>query len=277
VLKLHRRRHIIINTQQLEYLIKLALFSSYVENERPVSLLISAKVESGKTEILKKAIICKGVLYINDLTAYGIQHKYLDDICNGKIRTIIIPDLIVPLSRQHDTVQTLISFLNSLIEEGVAKISTYLTSIELKYPVRCNIITSIAKEHLTDDRRYRWAKVGFLSRVIPVTYEYGPSTIYQIMRSIALREYQHDTGFNDLKFPSQDVKIYLPEELATQIQGLVPHIRKAEELYGFRLQKQIQTLCMANALMAGRDIVEDIDFAIVSKLADYINFNYKQI
>ena len=267
----------VINTKHLEHFVKLALYSCYVKDERPVSLLITAQVESGKTEIIRKAAILKGILYISDTTAYGLQKHYIEDISSGKIRTILIPDLITPLSRQHDTVQTFIAFLNGLIEEGIAKISTYVTHIELKTPVRCNLITCIAKEHLSDDRRYRWSKVGFLSRVIPVSYAYSPSTVYKIMRSIALREYHEETDFFDLKFPEFDTEVSLPEPIALQIQSLVPHIHKAEELYGFRLQKQIQTLCMASALMDQRDVVTPIDFEIVSKLSDYINLNYTQV
>ena len=42
-----------IKTQDLEYLIKLSVLSPYIKGERPVSMLVAARVESGKTEILE--------------------------------------------------------------------------------------------------------------------------------------------------------------------------------------------------------------------------------
>ena len=69
----------------------------------------------------------KGVVYLTDCTAYGITRDILPNIVSGEIKTIMIPDLITPLLKQTKTRQSFIAFLNSLIEEGVAKITTYST------------------------------------------------------------------------------------------------------------------------------------------------------
>lgn len=271
-----------LKTKQLEHLVKLTLLTPYIKGERPVSILISARVESGKTELIRKAALGpkQGIIYLNDLTAYGLQTKYLDSIVNGKIRTIIIPDLITPLSRSPDTVKTLLAFLNSLIEEGVCEVQTFAKSIELKVPVRCNIITSIARE-FGGDQRYQWTRIGFLSRVIPISYEYGPSSVYDIMQSIAAREYRNEDNFSSLKIPKADVEIELPNAIAQNVATLAPNIidagKFAQKLYGFRLQKQLQTLCMASALYNNRTTVQELDFEIVKQLGDFINFSYKQI
>ena len=108
---LRKGKEEMIATKDLERIIQLALYSAYVKDERPVSILISSRVESGKTEILRKSSHLDGILYIADATAYGIQKEYLDQIATGKIRTIVIPDLITPLSRSSDTVETFIAFL----------------------------------------------------------------------------------------------------------------------------------------------------------------------
>ncbi len=269
-----------IGTEELEHLIKLALLSAYVKGERPVSVLISARVESGKTEILRKAIHCDGVLYIADATAYGIQKQYIQEIADGKIKTIVIPDLITPLSKSSDTVETFVSFLNGLIEEGIAEVQTYAMSLKLRTPSRCNIITSIAKEHLFD-QRHRWSKIGFLSRVIPVSYEYAASTVYDIMQSIATREYHSEPEYINLSLPSKSVDVELPAKIAKDIAAFAPQVidsgKFAGELYGFRLQKQLQTLCMANTLLEGRTKSNDSDFNTIKRLSNYINLRFKQI
>lgn len=271
-----------LRTRQLEHIIKLVLLTPYIKEERPVSLLISARVESGKTELIKKANlgIERGIAYLNDATAWGIQNKYLDKIVSGEIKTIIIPDLITPLSRSSDTVETFISFLNGLMEEGVCELQTFARSIRLDIPARCNLITSIAKEFL-DDRRHRWTRVGFLSRVIPVSYEYGASSVYAIMQSIASRGYRNEHIFSDLNFPNEPVEIELPNPIAQRIAAYAPQVvdagHYANALYGFRLQKQLQTLCMANTLLNGRRTVDDSDFDTIVELGDFMNFNYRQI
>lgn len=271
-----------LRTEQLEHILKLALLTPYIKGERPVSLLIAARVESGKTELIKKADVGvdNGVVYLNDVTAWGIQNKYLDKIVSGEIKTIVIPDLITPLSRSSDTVETLISFLNGLIEEGVCELQTFARSISLSMPARCNLITCIAKEFL-EDRRHRWTKVGFMSRVIPVSYEYGASSIYAIMQSIARREYRNEENFSNLNFPDEPIEINLPEEIALKIASYAPQIvdagHFAHALYGFRLQKQLQTLCMANTLLEGRETTNDFDFDTIVTLGDFMNFNYRQI
>ena len=165
-----------IKTQDLELLLKLALLSSYIKNERPVSVLFSAKVESGKTEILRKASQCKGVAFLNDATAFGIQKEHLDNIVNKVTRTLIMPDLITPLSRAPDTVETFVTFLNGLIEEGLVEIQTYAYSKKFTLPARCNIITSIAKEHLFDQRHQNHRRFSSIKKLYSPLFLHRLST-----------------------------------------------------------------------------------------------------
>ncbi|GAJ18755.1 unnamed protein product, partial [marine sediment metagenome] len=92
-----------IKLGELEKLIEITLFTGYIKDERPVSLLIVAQPESGKTELVKKAKRVKGVLYLTDATAWGIINKHWDDIESRKVRHLIVPDLTVPLGKQTET------------------------------------------------------------------------------------------------------------------------------------------------------------------------------
>ena len=269
-----------INTKEIEHLLKLAVLSAHIKDERPVSCLLSARVESGKTELLFKAKACKGIAYLTDVTAYGIQKEYLRKIVDKEIRTLVIPDLITPLSRGQDTVDTFVAFLNGLIEEGIVEVQTYALQESLTVPARCNIITSIAKEHL-GDHRHKWSKMGFISRVIPVSYEYAAATVYDIAQSIAAREYHDEEDFSDLKIPDEDITVELPKSIAFKIASLAPQVidkgQLANQLYGFRLQKQLQTLCMTEAVLNGRESVIEEDFNVIKGLSNYINLSFKQI
>ena len=80
-----------IKVERMQKLIELALFSAYVEGEKPVSLLITAPVEAGKTEALMQFASNKGVLVLTDATAYGIMRDYGQNIISRQIRHLVIP------------------------------------------------------------------------------------------------------------------------------------------------------------------------------------------
>ena len=265
-----------IGTEDLEYLVKLALYSAYVKDEKPLSLLITAKVESGKTTIASKFMHDKnkGIVYLTDVTAYGIIKAFLPQLELGKINHLIIGDLITPLSKQQSTVRSFIAFLNNLIEEGIVELQTYANSVKVK-GIRCGIITTIPENELFD-KRHKWATMGFMSRVLPVSYSYSQQTAIEILQSIARREYYEENKVK-LDFPKKQKCIELPFEIAEK---LIPHSRSfaiAEKIYGFRYQKQLQVLLEANALIRKDKKVTEEDFQKILSLLKLIGLRYNQI
>ena len=64
-------------------LVKYTLFSDYLElkvthKEVPVSALIIANAESAKTSLVEQYFPNDGIVYANDITAWGIEHMWLD-------------------------------------------------------------------------------------------------------------------------------------------------------------------------------------------------------
>ena len=131
----------LIDTEIPEHVVELVLKSGYIKNADPLSLIISAPVGSGKTEIISQYRNCQGVLYISEATAYGIKSQYLEDIKSGNIRHIIIGDLLTPLSKQKKTRDDFIAFFNSLIEEGIISVHTYAQHWDSKKSVKCGLCT----------------------------------------------------------------------------------------------------------------------------------------
>lgn len=185
----------LIKIEPLKKMIECALISPYIKNEKPISLLIVAKAESGKSSVMKQYRENQGVAYLTDCTAYGITRDILPKIVSGEIKTLMIPDLITPLSKQTKTRQSFIAFLNNLIEEGVAKIATYSTV--WNKDVKANAITAVTDEALRD-ARHSWAKMGFLSRFIVFSYSYSISNVTRILN------YYSEHG---LKLKSTKVKL----------------------------------------------------------------------
>jgi hypothetical protein len=258
-------------------IVKLTLYTAYVKNiPKPNSLLIIAKPESGKTEVLKKFIPNKNLVYLSDVTAYGIERDYLSKIESGEIRHIIIPDLLKPLSRKESTVKTFITLMNALIEEGLASASTYATRRTSEKHVKCGIITAITGEELSD-KRHNWGRLGFLSRVVPFSYSYGIETVKKVFDSILGLDYLRERDVELKHIPRQDKEIKLPRRYAQAILPSITAIAQAEKTYGFRLQKQFQALLQASALERGRRAVTSRDVDRILPLMDWVNFEEKQI
>lgn len=266
----------LIGIEDLVYIIELIILSAWIKNVDPLSLIISAKVGAGKTELLKLFSKIKGVKFLSEPTAYGIKKKYLDEIKAGIIRVLMIGDLLGPLSKQKKTRDDFIAFLNMVIEEGILEIQTYAQDWASKKFVKCGLITTIAEHDLRRKSR-RWFEMGFLSRALPLTYSYSSSSKIKIYKEIA---YSTDTSEMPVKkmwLPREPVEIKPNPHLNLKLIELSMNVEKWEDVYGFRRQEQFQTLMMANALKNGRKHVTEEDYEKIIDLSRYINLSFKEV
>jgi len=266
----------LISTEDLEYIIELVLWSGYVKNADPLSLIISSKVGAGKTEIIKQYRNCRGVKFLTEPTAFGIKSEYLEDIELGKIRHIFIGDLLTPLSKQKKTRDDFIAFMNNLIEEGVGSIHTYAQHWDGKEFVKCGLITTIAESDLLRRSR-RWFEMGFLSRAIPLTYGYSASTKVKIYKEIATSDDIRNTSLKTIWLPKIPLRVEQDKSLNLKLIELAMETERWEQVYGFRRLEQLQTLLMANALKNSRLEVTREDYDRVMELTKYINLRFEEI
>lgn len=262
----------LVRLELLKKIIECTLVSPYIKKEKPISLLIVAKAESGKSSAMKLYRENKGIVYMTDCTAYGITRDVLPKMVSGEIKTIMIPDLLTPLSKATKTRQSFVAFLNNLIEEGVAKITTYATIWDKD--VKANVITAVTDEALRDGRR-EWAKMGFLSRFIIFCYSYDLSTIFKILN------YYSEHGLNDnivkMKLPKKQVKIELSEEMANKLNPIAIKIGEQLSLYGLRAKINLRSLLKCLAYRNGKRIVGEQEFNELLELADYMNFKFNPV
>ena len=80
-----------------------------------------------------------------------------------------------------------------------------------------------------------------------------------------------------LGIPKQDKEIKLSKKFARSILPSTAMIAKAQDTYGFRLQKQFQALLQASALDHNRKSVNKSDVDRVLHLMNWINFDEKPI
>lgn len=252
-------------------LVKYVLYSDYVKlddtaKEVPLSAMIIAKVESGKTAVVNQFVPNDGILVMSDVTEYGLLNDYLDDLKTGKVKRILIPDFINPINRKQDTVNTLITFFNSYISwEGVNSISTYaLPNIRLTNPLKGSLLTTIA---IADFNRLvaRLAAVGFLSRFLPISYNYNQNSVEDILLDMA---YHRDKWLPiKLALPNGKIEVNLDPRFAVKLILLSKSIGEQAGAYGFRAMKQLMVLAKCRALSQQRTEVDISDIERVDYLA----------
>ena len=71
--------------------------------------------------------------------------------------------------------------------------------------------------------------------------------------------------------------ITLPKKLANEIEYISKSIAFKNNFTGFRLQRQLQVLAMANALSNKRNVVNNDDIDMIKEISLFINFDFKQI
>jgi hypothetical protein len=114
-----------ILTEKINEIIELAIYSGYIKNEKPISLLLVASPEAGKSQVVMQYKENQGLEFITDATVTGLVNAYSRKLQDGDIKHLIFTDFITPMTKQTETKNSLISFLGSLIEEGVMQIHTY--------------------------------------------------------------------------------------------------------------------------------------------------------
>jgi hypothetical protein len=261
-----------VHIESLKKMIEVSLISPYIMGEKPISLLIIAKPESGKTTALKAYRKSRGIVYMTDCTAYGIQRDLLPKLVSGEIKTLMIADLLTPLSKSSKTRESFIAFLNNMIEEGIAKITSYAMVWDKE--VNANIVTAVT-DLAIQDGRHEWAKLGFLSRFVVFSYKYSLTAVVDILQQYTIH------GINDnnttLKLPKKCINIELPEIIADKLNPLAIKIGEQFGLYGIRAKINLRSVLKSLAFRNGRGTVSELDFNELLELAEYMNFDYNII
>ena len=202
--------------------------------------------------------------------------EFANEYALGNKRTLIIPDFLRVTKRKQSTQGNSLTILNSMTEEGW--IGTLPLGQKIVKPIVANLITAVTKEELSD-RRHKWSQMGFMSRLIPLSFSYNAETKIMIKNYIMDRVYHTDKSF-DFELPKEKVDIVLPKELAREIDkisvGILINL-KEQNLTGFRLLRQLQVLAMANALSSGRNMVTENDIETIKQITKFINFTFEEV
>jgi len=249
-----------IGVEPLKKFISLNIFSDYLRGERPISSFIVAEPEHGKTETLASFENVQGILALFDVTAYGSATFIFSRILAREIRRLIFPDFSRVLSRSRRVIDEVITMINAIIEDGINW--AILTKNVQWLPVESEKVYAGVTIALTpkslDFIKKRYREMGFLSRTLPYYYCYTEEDLKRIHENIKTGKAKFERL--KLKLPKEDIEVSMSKELADMLDPAVKLLSKVLEAYtGFRLRRQLQTLCKANALINNRTEVTKED------------------
>jgi len=288
-----------IKISELKEMLECSILTGIIKNKHNnTSLFFIAKPESGKSEVISLSRDYESVIYTNDLSFAGLIKNIIPQIQNDRLSHIAIPDFINVLSHRRAS-ETLTPVLNSLMAEGVKDLKFYGVENTYPYPIKAGFVTGITKE-MFDTRIQTWKNIGFLTRMIVVTYSYSETTRLQIHNYIKDGDsFERDKTQASLyeKFRLNSIDVTIPSEIAVQVQILATALTNQNAIYtmqgrtgrawkmdlkgyGFRLHHQLRTLIQGICLYNGKGVrfeVDETDFNKLQSFTKFMNFNFTEL
>jgi len=251
-----------IGTELVRELVECVILTGRIKKIEPVSLLLIAAPESGKTSIALERP-CTAIEAFADITGKGLHHILKER--GHDITHIIINDMVAVLSHRQSVNKYTISQLNAWTEEGIHAIATPMGIERFNSGgVRGGVIASLTLE-LAKDSRMWWKKVGFTSRMLPFCYRYPDELNIRIKDFIDdNRGRKEDKKQAEFKVPKEEKIIEYPELYAKHVRRLADSRSIALKEDGKRRLKQYHALIQAHALWRKTNkpsvIEKDLDF-----------------
>jgi hypothetical protein len=264
-----------IGTEFVRETIEVVILTGKVKDVQPMSLLLIAAPESGKTSIVLEKQ-CEALKAYADVTGRGLHAilKY-----NPRLTHVVINDLVATLSHRQSVNRYTISQLNSITEEGITSIATPAGEEDFECG-RKGVIASLTLELAKDARRW-WNKVGFSSRMLPFCYVYSDDLIVKIKASIddAKGKAKKNGDVKEVfKLPKDPVSVSYPDDIAKHIRKVADTRSQILEEQGMRRLKQYHALVQAHALWRTRNkpTVNDDDLNFIYRLDPFVSYDKPQ-
>jgi hypothetical protein len=277
----------LVDVQPLVDIVALALQTAFVTDNvdgyRPASLLLIAKPESGKTTTMKEFDSLPFIYYSDEISVKPLIDKVFPRIQTREIRFVMTSDILNSIKKQATTKEPLIQTLKSLVDEGVKKIDTYHKYYTFETPIKAGLICGITRsEFYAKQERYSFysdfKRYGFLSRLIPFTYEYPIDRLDKIFHYVMSGKAEDSNVLvPKIRQLKKEKRYELNEQLFLHLQRVSIELAQYSDSYGIRVQKNLQKLCYANALLNNRDYVAKEDVDKILYLSRWMNFDFNPL
>lgn len=251
-------------------IVKACVWTGALADENPVSVMLIAEQESCKTEVLKHFYGTPTIQYQSDVTSKGVA-TFKRDIMEHRLKHLCLLDLVKILAHGKGVSERTLQTLSTLMEEGESGTSDgggreNWSTEENPWP-RIGVMMAITTSFF-NGKAGHWRKTGFMSRFLPVSFEYKEETVATIHESIR----------KGLSLPPPEKQLWSLHPLA-KVEIKTPHQRIVElearalgnkmDTYGFRYHKILRSLIKASAAMELRRVTIDKDAENITKWARY--------
>lgn len=258
----------LIGMELVREVIESVILTGRLKEHDPVSILLIASPESGKTSVvLEKECACMCVL--TDCTGRGLQ-----ELCKMKpdITHICINDLVAVTAHKSSVSRYTMAMLNALTEEGI-QATAFPGTVEQFKNGRRGIIASIPTT-MAKDRRQWWNKSGLSSRMLPFAFKHSEDLNIRIKAEITKDRKPPVKKKGLFHIPAAHIKVNIPPHHAKAIQSLAETVSSRMDEEGYRRLKQFRALASAHALLRtwrNPSVIEkDLDF--LSRIVPYISY-----
>lgn len=229
---------------------------------KPASLLFVSQPGQGKTELLDRFRPNPNLAYKTDLTSRGF-YRVLREAREGITTHIVATEFQKFFQRKLAVAENLLGVMVQAMEEGVGPVD--IGNKQYDYGgVRVGLLGAVT--HGTLDRKREFlAEMGFLSRAAVIPWALPIAEKKAIMHHIAAGNTQ-DIIPVSIELPDEPVAVDFPESVA---QDLITYVWRSWRESALRVFGRMRSLCMAAALLEGRDIVEAKDIEHVLDFDDY--------
>jgi len=289
----------LIGMEPIQDSLELTIYSAYVMKERIVSSLFVSEPEAGKTELMKKYRLNKGLHNRRRFTHYGI----INDLIEGRIKIlhdspkilghIMVYDYASIFTFKANTVDSTIEFIDALTEDGLSPESSYWVKGDELEPyegLRGGLVAGINTfGFFTQGRKVRanLYKGGWFSRNVVNTYDISETMLTKIFESVANGSYHSSKDFVQyivLQLPMKRVDVEMKNRYTREIGDVSRELAedysydlRPYKLKGIRLNKSLICLTKASALRENRDYVTEEDVERIKYDSQWMNLKSNKL
>lgn len=258
----------VLGVELLREFFQTIVYSGRVKGKDPVSTMLIAQPERGKTSVVLERV-CESLVILTDCTGKG-----LDFVCqmNQKASHIVINDMAVIQAHSGKAGAYFYSRLLAMTEEGIRAMAgpSGFTSVDKG---RRGFIGCITSDQ-ANDHRMSWYRRGLARRMVPFHFDYPEKLTLKIKEEI---HNGHEDGFYNaevLRLPEAYVEVKIDEKMSHDIGAISD--RKAVKLgeLGISLLKNYRALARAHALRRTwkNPVVTKVDVDFLRNIDPYVNW-----
>lgn len=271
-----RELPMLIGVDLILELVQAVLLTGRLSTDNPVSLMLIASPESGKTS----TVVERGteeMVFCSDATGGGITQEL---VTHPKATHIIINDLVSVMSHKEHVNKRTFAIISAMTDEGLYKIAMPGSGAVDFKGRRVGIICCVPAEFAQDDRRW-WNASGLSTRMLPFAYEYSRNLVLRIKKTVVVSgayEKNHSFGKHGLVIPDRYYSLPIPDGLAHSIQRAADMAARELEEKGIRRGKQFRALARGHAILRDfkRPAVTQADVDFLMRVVPFISYEPAQ-